>query len=348
MTTVNITLLVPELFKGLGSDSNQLPRYEALETLLARSDHIKTTADSYCACVLQQFKLDTELNTFPSAAISRYADSGCKDDRVWMHVDPVYMQADKDRLILRGNQMLDLDKASADALLMELNALYAEDGYLFECYYPHRWYLRLPQVPLSRFQSLAHVLGRSVEPFMPEGEDQTHWRRFMNEVQMLLHASEVNQQRFEQQQYPVNSVWCWGPGEIPESLPSTWDAVYTDEVLVKGLSLLSDTQAYQLPESATGLLQHWQSHCTKPESHVLVVLEQAEEAILSLDMNSAQEKLQHMEQHWFKPILEALKKNEIASINLLACNGMQYQLNKKQLRRFWRQRKKISLDNTAT
>lgn len=348
MTTTNITLLVPDLFKGIARDSNQLPRFEALETLLARSDRIKTTTDSFYACVLQQFHIDAELNCFPSAAVSRYAESGCKDERVWMHVDPVFMQADKDRLILRGSHMLELDKSTADLLLQELNKLYAEDDYLFECYHPHQWYLRLPHAPLSRFQALSNVLGRSVEPFMPEGEDQTHWRRFMNEVQMLLHAADVNQQRLEQQQYPVNSIWCWGAGEIPGSLQSPWDEVYTDDVLVKGLSLLSDTQVHQLPESATELLQHWPSNRNSNKSQVLVVHTQNEADLLNLDMNYTIEKLQRMEQYWFKPLLQALKNKDISSISLLACDGMQYRLDKKQLRRFWRPRKRISLDQTVT
>jgi len=343
MTTTHITLLVPGLTKNFPYHTKQLPHLPALETILARSNHTPVSEDSFSSSVLQQFKIDQNISC--NAAIDRYADSGNKDERIWMHVDPVYMEADKDRLILRGNQVLELDKDSADMLLKELNALYADDGYVFECYHPHRWYLSVPHLPASKFHSLENVLGRSVEPFLPTGDDQSHWHRFMNEVQMLLHASEINHQRAIEQQYPVNSVWCWGPGHIPELSDSGWDAVVTDDVFVKGLSLLTNSPVYPVPQSTDELLGQALTKKPHGESQILMVMGETEEDLLSQDINDYQNKLLMLEKNWFSPLLKALKSNTVSSINIQTCHGDGYQLNKKMLRRFWRKNKKQPLAN---
>jgi hypothetical protein len=345
MTIQHISLLIPDLFERISKVQRSMPRLAALETMLARADQLVDSADSYYACAFNQFDSELESDTIPIAAVSRYADSGYKDDKVWMHVDPVYIEADKDRLILRGKSMLELDKVEASRLLQELNTLYAEDGWQFENYYPERWYVGLPQQPESRFHELSEALGRSVEPFLPKGKDQTHWHRFMNEVQMLLHAAEVNQQRAQQNQYPVNSVWCWGPGKIPEQVSARWNTVYSEEPFIKGLAMLADISVYSVPASAQSVIDKLSATDTVNEGGSLVVLDPSEEDILSVDTNHYIDKLSMLEKNWFEPLLQALKKNHVASISLLACNGVKYRLDKHSLRRFWRKRQKIIQDS---
>jgi hypothetical protein len=345
MTTQYISLLIPDLFECISKVQRPIPRLAALETLLARADQLVDSADAYYPCVLNQFDLKVEPDTIPVAAVSRYADSGYKDDKVWMHVDPVYIEADKDRLILRGNSMLEVDKVVATGLLQELNTLYAADGLQFESFYPERWYVSLPQQPESRFYALSEALGRSVEPFLPKGEDQTHWHRFLNEVQMLLHAAEVNQQRAKHNQYPINSVWCWGPAKIPEQVGAHWDTVYSEEPFAKGLAMLADVPVYSVPSSAESVIDMLYATDTVNEGHTLVVIEPSEEDILSVDTRHHIDKLSMLEKNWFEPLLQALKKNHIASVSLLTCNGVQYRLEKHCLRRFWRKRKKIIQDS---
>jgi hypothetical protein len=347
MTTQHISLLIPDLFECISKAQQSIPRLAALETLLARADQHVDTADAYYACACEQFDFEVDSNAIPVAAVSRYADSGRKDDKVWMHVDPVYIEADKDRLILRGSGMLEVDKAESTALLQELNTIYAEDGWLFESFNAARWYVRLPQQPGSCFHDLGEALGRSVEPFLPKGADQTHWHRFMNEVQMLFHASEVNQQRAQQNQYPINSIWCWGPGEIPEQVSADWHAVYAEEPFIRGLAMLADTPVYSVPASAETVIDKASATDIVNEVHMLVVIEPSEEDILSTDINHHLDKLSMLEKNWFAPLLQALKQNRVASVSLLTCNGVKYRLNKHHLRRFWRKRKKISLSNTG-
>ncbi len=316
-----------------------MPRLAALQTLLARADQQVGTAKPYHACVADQFELQHDADSIAVAAVSHYADSGRKDDKVWMHVDPVYMEADKDRLVIRGSDVLELQRSEVDALQQELNNLYADDGYRFEAYAGNRWYMCLQQRPKSRFHAMDEVLGRSVEPFLPQGADQTHWHRFMNEVQMLLHASAVNQQRVGQDQFPVNSIWCWGPGKMPEQVRGHWHAVFSDEPFVKGLALLAGTTVHSMPASAEALLDKAAVTDKSSEVHALVVIEQSEEDMLSLDSHYHIDKLSKLENNWFAPLLRALRQRRIASVSLLPCNGVTYKLKKNHLWRFWRMRR---------
>ncbi len=337
MTKPHISLLIPDLFACIDKAQSSVPRLKALETLLARADRSTAEPKSYYPCISELMGLECESKHIPVAAVSRYADSGLKDQRVWMHVDPVYIEADKDRLILRGNSMLDLDTDESSTLLQGLNDLYAEDGWQFESYNNERWYVSLTKLPASSFHSLSDARGRSVEPFMPSGADQTHWHRFINEVQMYLHAAESNQQRLEQQQYPVNSVWCWGPGQLPDSIISPWQAVYTDEPFCKGLAMLAGVLVYSPPPRVESVIEENSSD----QINRLVVLSPDEADMLSMDTRHHTDRLIKLETAWFKPLLQALKQGRIASLGLQTCEGHCYRLKKLGLSKIWRRRRKI-------
>jgi len=347
MTKQHITLLIPGLFDSIAMPPRAMPPLVALETLLARADQHEGLADSYNTCVLEHFDIGADRDHIPIAAVSRHADGGDRDGHIWMHIDPVYLNADKDRLILQGGQILEMDFAEAGTLLQELNTLYADDGWYFEAFHQNRWYARLPQEPLSSFHALSDVLGRSVEPFLPRGEDQTYFHRFMNEVQMLLHASTVNHQRAQQDKHPINSVWCWGPGKLPQQVHCDWHCVYANEPYVKGLAMLADTPVHAVPASADHIIAESMGGDADSEHHMLVVLEPSEEDMLSLDSGHYLEKISMLEERWFAPLLQAINTRRLASISLLGCDSVRYQLGKHQMRRFWRKRKRISLNRNT-
>lgn len=343
MTKQHITLYIPGLFDSVAMRPSEIPQLMALETLIARANRCHGSETSYYSCVLEQFDTDIDRDAIPVAAVSRYADGGEKDGYIWMHSDPVYLNADKDRLILQGSEILELDMSEVNTLLQELNTLFADNGWYFEAFHNNRWYVRLPQKPQSDFYHLTHVLGRSVEPFLPRGTDQIDWHRFLNEAQILLHASSVNHLRAQQNKRPINSVWCWAPGKLPEQMRSYWDSVYADEPFVKGLAMLSDTPVHTVPVSIRSILDEWSDADT--DHNTLVVIESSEEDILSLDSDHYLEKILMLEQRWFAPLLQAIHDKRLTGISLLTGHGECYQVTKNNLRRFWRKRKRITLNN---
>lgn len=343
MTKQHITLLIPGLFNSIAALPRTMPQFTALETLISRADQSELKQTAFYACVLDLFAIGSQ-HTIPIAAVSRYADGGDPDDYVWIHIDPVYLKADKDRLILQGSEILDMQMHEANTVIQELNAQFGADGWYCEAFTPHRWYARLPRQPEAHFHTLVDALGRSVEPYMPTGLQQSEWHRFMNEAQMLLHASSINHQRAQDDKFPVNSLWCWGPGKLPKHVTSSWHHVFSNEPFVKGLALLSKSRLNALPMTAAEVLTGLSvSPDVLDDQQILIVLESTEKDILSLNFEHYLDRLTEHENNWFSPLLRALKSKQIESINLLSCNGRKYSLKRHHLRRFWRKRQRVSV-----
>ncbi len=53
------------------------------------------------------------------------------------------------------------------------------------------------------------LANRNASAYLPDGEDSGQLRRLMTELQMLLHAHPVNEERERLGKLPVNSLWFW-------------------------------------------------------------------------------------------------------------------------------------------
>lgn len=340
MPTINLTLIIPGIFESLAKGERKINGLKSLETLLVRSDKEKYPADSLYQCMLDLFDIDPSGPAYlPVAALSRFSDTGKRDPGIWMHIDPLYLEADKDRLISRGNSILDISNDEATVLIDLLNQTYVKEGWYFESCHANRWYVQIRQQPESEFSAPTDVLGRNIETFLPKGNDQMDWHRFINEVQMLFHSSTVNQQRMENGVYPINSIWCWGAGPLPEQVSTGLDRVYANVPFVKGLAMLSGCEHHSLPENAHAVIKSLAR--SEKDTDCLVVMEPTEEDILSLDFEHYKDKLNMLEHEWFQPLVQGMEKGYLSSLSLLACNGLKYALKKNNLRRFWRRRKAI-------
>ena len=51
---------------------------------------------------------------------------------------------------------------------------------------------------------------------MPRGADGGTWKRWQNEIGMLLHEHPVNVEREANGNVPVNGVWFWGGGRLAD------------------------------------------------------------------------------------------------------------------------------------
>lgn len=186
-----LALAVP----GLAGDpawpalAQRLPRAPALGRLLAcaRQERISTDPGTIAARV---FGLDGA--DLAVAALTRALDfdpAPAAHDAGWLRADPVYLHADRDRLLLFDAPAFDLGAEEAAALVAALDAHLAAIGLAVElgrC--PARWYVRGPAAPGLRACSPAAAHGRHLGTVMPAGADAARWLRIGNELQMLLHA----------------------------------------------------------------------------------------------------------------------------------------------------------------
>ena len=99
---------------------------------------------------------------------------------------------------------------------------------------------------------------------MPGGDDRIKLARLLNEIQMTLHSALINEQRQRQKLLPINSLWFWGYGSLPETTERRWSFIAGDESLAKGLALLAEIpfqpvpghyeQLEHAPENGSGLV----------------------------------------------------------------------------------------------
>lgn len=270
----------------------------------------------------------------PWAALDRLAESGEQDDKLWLHADPVCMQADMDHAILFDAHSLQLRDDEADQLIAELNAHFAQDGILIHNYSAASWYISIDTQANFKTHALYDVIGRNVNHFMPTGEDASVWKRFMNEAQMLLHMSDVNQQREARGHLPVNSIWLWGEGRLSgyvrDSSQSAFDVVMSNNHSVLGMAKLHSLEHSSLPETFSDAVLE-----TGKTGHALLVLDALLSSLHYEDIAEWQQQLCRLDQQWLQPLLKYCLQHKIM-LDLYPCNSVRYHMQSRQRYRFWR------------
>ena len=283
----------------------------------------------------------------PIAPVSYVADADTIADNkamAWcLRADPVYLVPDRDELMLSGPEVLSLSMSEAEYLATELNVLFEEDGWCLEAITATRWYLHLPEDPQIITSDLSQARGQSINHFLPGGPEGKQWHRIMNEVQMVLHTSEVNIERQNHGQLPVSSLWFWGGGRLPEFGHSCWSQVWSGEALSRGLAKITRTPCFPVPENGKA----WLSRVNAPGEHLIVCddfapfvegLQQGQQQGNSDAWCKARQKFGS---EWLIPLLEALRNGELDELTLNPCDGRTFSLTKNRLKYWWRRRRPI-------
>ncbi|MGB5397816.1 MAG: hypothetical protein WBN96_11760 [Gammaproteobacteria bacterium] len=337
--TARLSLVVPGACGPLPANMGSLDHLDqGLRTLpwwtwLSRADRVAAEPDFHRQ-LATVFDIQYADAGFPYAALDLLGEDGTPQDKRWLHADPVCLQADVDHAILFDAHSLQLTQAEADKLIAELNVHFAEDGIALFCHSPSSWYLELNHQTNIATHALHDVIGRNVNTFMPTGEDASFWKRFMNEAQMLLHMSEINQQREARGQLPVNSVWLWGEGQLPlaheDEREATLDRVLTSNACARGLAQLEGIACEALPDSFSALAQplgHGRHDC--------VILDGLFSAVSYGDVGVWQAQFLELYETWLSPLIHFAQRAKIPVL-IYPCDGSAYQLGPSSRLRLWR------------
>jgi hypothetical protein len=224
----------------------------------------------------------------PFAALGAGVDPG---DAYVLRADPVALVAGRDDVLLQG-RVDDLCEADARTLVAMFDRHFALDGLRFHAPRPNAWFVTaragLPveaDVPHPDMPLRAHF---------PRGPHAATWRRWLSEMQMLLHEHPVNAARERDGRAPVTGVWISGGGPLPARMPPPRDALFAapsrEGDIVRGVALRSGTAPLPPPAAFADL----------PRADAVVVTERA---------------------GWFDESVAALERRVLAELTVILVGG---------------------------
>ncbi len=328
-----LTLLIPGLLGPMPElaalPAAELPSLPGLRRLLSRGRRAAPPGPDPELTLFHLFDVRATGSDLPVAALTRVLDGSIPDDAWWLRVDPVHLQADIDRMLLTAHEELALSMEEAQAMAAELEAAFSEDDWRIEVGAPHRWYLQPGGEPRLETTPLRQVRGRDVGAALPRGVDARPWRTRLNEVQMLLHGSVVNAAREARGALPVNSLWFWGGGRMPQFGRCRWQGLWAREPLARALALHCGVATREPPAD----LARWLQQQPDPGEH-LMVLEGLEAPLREHDVFAWMEALEQLERDWFAPLLKALRRGALQRLTLL--DRASFEIDRPALWRVWR------------
>lgn len=318
---MQLTLLVPELIWPEPDDRDTLDALAcpALTTLIARSHFVRRPPQSLEATLTDAFGLPEGA---PYAALRLLGESaapaGLAADACWVCADPVHLRFQQDRLILADSGTFGIELDEARSIAGELNRYFPDVG-SFHVAAAERWYLQLAATTslgdLEKFDvpPLSAIAGRRVEQQLPQ-TPQTAWlRKLLNEAQMVLHGHPTNAARESAGRMPINSLWLWGAGALPQGMASAFDGVWSGNPLALGLGRAAGVPTHAVPTDAATLLAG-----IAPESSHLVVIEDLQGPVQYQDGDAYRSALAALETRWFAPLRKALLAGQLTRLRLEA------------------------------
>jgi hypothetical protein len=179
---------------------------------------------------------------WPMAAIMRQTDAADAANYRWLRADPAHVRAEMGvvRLLAIGDKTL--TQAEADELIRPLKILFGDSGFLLSAPVPDRWYVMLPKDSrLPEFKSPSDAIGADIFSTMPQDDLARRWHMLLNEAQIILHNHPVNQARIAKSLLPMNSLYFWGAGVLPDQVSFMVDSVSTEDLEMRALASLAKT-----------------------------------------------------------------------------------------------------------
>jgi hypothetical protein len=151
------------------------------------------------------------------AAIENKAGNDA-ENAYWLYATPVHLILQRDSFSLSAPVPLPLESDEIDDLTAALNKNFYSDDKSTDnmqfFWHENTWFLRLQTNPNIETSAPELAIDQNIDAFAPTGEGAIKWASFINEVQMLLFAHPINVAREANKLPAINSVWCYGLGQI--------------------------------------------------------------------------------------------------------------------------------------
>lgn len=159
---------------------------------------------------------DIEVPAEGRASLRFYGQTG-DTPAVWMAgADPVYLEPRLDHLFLHAIPPGELPVTAFRSLFDHLQTTLAESGEFAFARVGAYGYLRADQ-PIATAALSSQAMDQLIpNDWMPVGVGATSYRQRLSEVEMALHDHPANLERLAAGLFPVNSLWLWGGGTLPD------------------------------------------------------------------------------------------------------------------------------------
>jgi hypothetical protein len=229
--------------------------------------------------------------------------------------DPCYLHPDRDKLRLFYRDLA-LSMDEAEALCQRVQGLFAEFDASLTVQTAEQWLLELKQPAQVSFRSLEGLHGQTVTGFLPTGVQASDWIRLWNEVQMALFDCPENQAREAEGKMPINSLWFWGAGTLPDL--RAWAHVSGDDRVLAKLAEDSHSQ-YQADVSS------YEQIGADEAMHVMVFDKEQD----------WQMQLNRLFEDWLIPALRALRRWQLNELKIIVPEWGCYRLTPLRSWKWW-------------
>ena len=168
------------------------------------------------------------------AALRAWGDLGKEPDGWICGADPVFLEAQLDKLYLRalGNEELAPSELAACVSSIE-DALGSQGSQQF-CQFGTNSYLLSDEPILTADLPAEAVQGLVAPHYMPRGPAAAGHNRLVSEVQMVLYENPTNLARLAEGKEPVSSLWFWGGGTVPQLSKRSMPKLFSSDSLLRG------------------------------------------------------------------------------------------------------------------
>ena len=252
--------------------------------------------------------------------------------------DPVFLEVSMNDVTLT-EKITDLTTADAQELTDILNQHFAQDGLQFLIGSNEYWYVSYAGDEDIYSHDIDSVFQQNVTGKLIHCQ-QRNWKVIQNEIQMLLHSAEINQQREKAGLKPVNSLWFWGAGK-PQKKHFEVDKVYSsgkESSKLRGemFAKAAACEWQQLPKDFSSLLNATEDQA----STQVLLLDHLYLPAIENRLEDFQEELDRLDKQIIKPLLTAWKEHKI-EIVIDCCDGKIFKPEKIDFWKIWRKERSL-------
>lgn len=280
---------------------------------LAKGDRLPDVHDPRNAVVRELFRFVG--TTIPAAALRHHVYAGDTGIGSWVCADPAYVRSEATGARLMAWPLLDVPDEDARELSATLMPLFGDAGVPLAIDTPSTWCLHLTDgAPEVAFTRPVDALGADLLECLPEGDAGRRWRRLFNEAQVALHAHPVNAVRADVGKLPVNALWFWGAGSLPESIDTALATVASSDDVMRGLAKVARVNCVDVSPAAVG-----------------AAIERGD-TLLDLDMREQLD----ISGQWLPCFQHWLRNRRFDAVELVFPGGERFRVRHAHRLRFWR------------